>query len=124
LPLGHGVGVRLGRSLGHAVGADQPAAIHRDGFDPKRPAVGQGDLAIGFAVIGAGVAVDVIEKFGVLEQSVEHQIGQQHLAVGPEDRNGPVHAGEGAQRQLGRLIGPGSRIVVVPVCRQHGASNC
>ena len=62
--LGQGVDTRLGQPFGHVVGADQPAAFHRDGLDPERTTARQVDLAIALAVVAAGLRVDQIEQIG------------------------------------------------------------
>ena len=122
--LGEGVAALLRRPLAHVVGADQPTAIHRDRLDPERAAIGKGDLAIALAVVGPGIAIDAIEQFRVTEQFGEYQIGLKQLAVGPDDRNRPVHAHEGLERQAGRAFGSIGRIVAVPIFqRTDGASS-
>jgi hypothetical protein len=102
--LGQGVDTRLGQPFSHVVGADQPAAFHRDGLDPERTAARQVDLAIALAVVAAGLRVDQIEQIGSAEQLVEHQIGEQQFAVRPDDGNRPGHAGEGGQCERGGTI--------------------
>jgi hypothetical protein len=118
--LGEGVDALLGRSFAHVVGADQPPAIHRYGLDPERAAIRKGDLAIALAVVGAGFAVDAIEQFRVAEQFFEDQIWLQQFSVGPNDRNGPVHAHECPERQLGHATGTTIRIGALPVLRRTG----
>jgi hypothetical protein len=71
---GEGVSARFGLSLGHFICTDQPPTIHRYRLDPKRAALRKGDLAIALAIVGSGVAVDTIEKFGVAEQLFENQV--------------------------------------------------
>ena len=117
---GQGVGARLGRSFGHVVSTDQPAAIHRYCLDPERAAIRKGDLAIVLAIVGTGFAVDTIENFVIAEQFFENKIWLKHFSVRPDNRDGPVHTHECLERQLRHANGSTTRFVAAPRLRKLG----